>query len=95
MLDLEYVPWEAKWTQTGMRFHFGWKSHFGILSALYFYSHELRWNETQNGMDFIPVILTEMKFQTGMRFSCDHSLPETKWMNADSLDVVFNPAVCL
>ena len=41
-------------------------------------SHELRRNETQNGMDFISVILTEMKFQTGMRFSCEHNLPETK-----------------
>ena len=81
--------------QTGMRFHFGWKSHFGVQSALYLCSHELRWNETQNGMDFISVILTEMKFQTGMRFSCEHNLPETKWISADSLDVAFNAHVRL
>ena len=73
-----------------MRFHFGWKSHFGVQSALYLCSHELRQNETQNGMDFISVILTEMKFQTGMRFSCEHNLLETKWISADWLNVAFN-----
>ena len=78
-----------------MRFHFGWKSHFGVQSALYLCSHELRRNETQNGMDFISVILTEMKFQTGMRFSCEHNLPETKWISADLLDVAFNAHVRL
>ena len=36
-----------------MRFHFGWKSHFGVQSALYLCSHKLRRNETQSGMDFI------------------------------------------
>ena len=76
-----------------MRFHFSWKSHFGVHSALYLCSHELRRNETQNGIDFISVILTEMKFQTGMRFSREHNLPATKWISAGSLGVVFN--VCL
>ena len=70
--------WEAKWTQTGMRFHFGWESHFGVQSALYLCSHELKRNETQNGMDFISDILIEMKFQTGMRLSCEYNLPKTK-----------------
>ena len=46
-------------------------------------------------MDFISVILTEMKFQTGMRFSCEHNLPETKWISADSLDVAYNAHVRL
>ena len=78
--------WEAKWTQTGMRFDFGWKSQ----SDLYLCSHELGRNETQNGMDFISVILTEMKSQTGMRFSCEHNLPKTKWISVDSLGVAFN-----
>ena len=87
--------WEAKWTQTGMRFHLGWKSHFGVESALYLYSHELRQNEAQNGMDFISVILTEMNFQTGLRFSCEHNLPETKWISAGSMDVAFNAHVRL
>ena len=55
----------------------------------------MRRNETQNSMDFISVILTEMKFQTGMRFPCEHSSPETKWISADSLDVAFNAHVRL
>ena len=80
----------AKWTQTGMRFHFGWKSHFGVQSGLCLCSHELRWNETQNGMDFISVILTKMKFQSDMRLSYEQNLPETKWISTDSLDVAFN-----
>ena len=67
--------WETKWTQTGMRFHFGWKSHFGVQSAPYLCSHELRQNEIQNGMDFISVILNKVKFRTGMRFSCEQNLP--------------------
>ena len=46
-------------------------------------------------MDFISVILTEMKFQTGMKFSCEHSFPKTKWISADSLDVAFNAHVRL
>ena len=60
--------WEAKWIQPDMKFYFGWKSHFSVHSALYLCSHELRRNETQSSMDFILVILTEMKYQTGMRF---------------------------
>ena len=78
-----------------MIFHFGWKCHFGVQSALYLCSHELRQNETQNGMDFISVILTQMKFQTGMRFSCEHNLPEKKWISANSLDIAFNAHVRL
>ena len=94
-LSKSTFTWEAKWTQTSMRFHFGWESHFGVQSALYLCSHELSWNETQNEMDFISVILTEMKFQTSMRFSCEHNLPETKWIGADLLDVAFNAHVRL
>ena len=78
-----------------MQFNFCWKSHFGVQSALYLCSHELRQNETQNGMDFISVILTQMKFQTGMRFSCEHNLPEKKWISANSLDIAFNAHVRL
>ena len=93
--SMSTFTWEAKWTQTGMRLHFGWKSHFGVKSALYLCSHKLRRTETQDGMDFISVILTEMKFQTGMRFSCEHNLRETKWISADFLDVAFNVHVHL
>ena len=64
-----------------MIFNFELKSHFEVQSAFY-------------GMDFISVILTEMKFQTGMRFSCQH-LPEAKWISADSLDIAFNAHVHL
>ena len=31
-----------------------------------------------------------MKFQTSMRYSCEHNLPETKWISADWLNVAFN-----
>ena len=86
---------EAKWTQTGMGFHFGWKSHFGVLPALYLCSHKLRWNETQNGMDFIWVILTERKFQTSMRFACEQNLPKMKCVNAELLDISFDSCVHL
>ena len=78
-----------------MRFHLGWKSHFGVQSALYLCSHELKRNETQTGMDFISVILTEMKFETGIRFSCEQNLPEVKWINAYSSDIVFSAHVRL
>ena len=78
-----------------MRFHFGWKFHFGVQSALYLCSHELRWNETQTVMDFISVILTEMKFQTDMRFPCEQNLPKAKWIHADSLNNAFNAHVHL
>ena len=67
-------------TQTGMTFLFSWKSHFGGQSTLYLRSHELRRNETQNGMDFILVILTEIKFETSMRFSCEQNLPKAKYV---------------
>ena len=87
--------WEVKWTQTGMRLHFGWKSHFSVQSALYLCSHELRRNETQTGMDFISAILTEMTFQTGMGFPCEQNLPKAKWINADLLDTAFNVHVRL
>ena len=70
--------WEVKWTHTGMRFHFSWKSHFGVQSALYLRSHELRRNETQTSMDLISVILTEMKFQTGTRFSREQKLTRSE-----------------
>ena len=86
---------EAKRAQTGMKFHFGWESHFGVQPALYLRSHELRQNETQIGMHFISVILNEMKFQTGMKFSCEQNLPEVKWINADTLDITFNVHVRL
>ena len=84
--------WESKWAQTGMRFHFGWKPHFVVQSAGSLCSHELRQNETQTGIDFISVILTDIKFQTGIRCSSEQSLLEVKWVSADSLNIAFNCA---
>ena len=57
----------------------------------------MKWNSKRYGfyMDFISFILTKMKFQTGMRFSCEHNLLETKWISADSLDAVSNTHVRL
>ena len=46
-------------------------------------------------MDFISVMLTKMKFETGVRFSCEQTLPETKRIGADSLDAAFNAHVRL
>ena len=68
---------------------------FGVHSGLYLCSHELRQNETQISLDFISVILTGMKFQTGIRFSCKQNLPEAKQISADSLDIAFNEHVHL
>ena len=48
----------------------------------------------QTGIDFISVILTEIKFQTGMRFSCEQYLTEAKWISAASLDITFNTHMC-
>ena len=46
-------------------------------------------------MDFVSIILSEMKFQTGMRFSYEQNLLETKWISADLLDIACNAHVCL
>ena len=59
---------------------------FSVQSVLYLCLHELRQNETQNGMDIILVILLERKFQTDMRASCEQNLCETIWISTNSLD---------
>ena len=46
-------------------------------------------------MDFILVILIQIKFQTGMKFSCQHNLPEGKRIRLDLLDVAFKAHVGL
>ena len=86
----------AKWIQTSILvWDFITKISLWFQLALYLCSHELRGNETHNGMvwygmDFILVILTEMKFKTSMTFSCEQNLPEVKWIRADSLAIMFN-----
>ena len=74
---------------------FRWKIllQCSVCSLLVFTWNEGKWNES--GMDFISVILTEMKFQAGMRFSSEKNLPKTKWISADSLDIVLNAHVRL
>ena len=78
-----------------MRCHFGWKFHFDIHSALYLCSHELRRNKIPVAMDFISVILTEIKFQIIMRLSCEENLPEAKWINKGLLGISFTRHVRL
>ena len=46
-------------------------------------------------MDFKSVNLTEMKFQSGMRFSCEQNLLEAKWISADWVNIAFNAHVNL
>ena len=41
-------------------------------------SHELTQHETQASMDFMSIILTQVKFQIGMRFSYEQNLPRMK-----------------
>ena len=74
---------------------FRWKIllQCSVCSLLVSTWNEGKWNES--GMDFILVILTEMKFQAGMRFSSEKKLPKTKWISADSLDIVLNAHVRL
>ena len=48
----------------------------------------------QTDIDFISVILTEIKFQTGMRFSCEQYLTEAKWISAASSYITFNTHMC-
>ena len=64
------------------------------LSSLRVRSHERR-NELKSVWDFISVIFTEMKFQTGVRFLCEHNFSEMKWISTDSLDAAFNAHVRL
>ena len=46
-------------------------------------------------MDFIVVNFTEIKFQTGMRFSREQNLPEAKLLSADRLHIALNVHVRL
>ena len=66
-----------KYTQADYsdQYHF-YSGEFKSLKA----SHELRKNEIQNYIDLVSVILTEIKFQTGMRFSCEENFLKTRWI---------------
>ena len=68
-LRLEYVPMGGEMNSN--RYEISSQLQISLrCSVLSLCSHELRRNETKTGMDFISVILTEMKFHTCMRFSC-------------------------
>ena len=61
--SLEYVHMRGEWNELQPVWDFiSVENLTSVFSALYWCSHELRQNETQNGMDFISVILTEMEF---------------------------------
>ena len=55
----------------------------------------MRRNETQTVIDFVSVILGQMKFQTTIEFSCEQNLPEVKLISANLLDIAFNVHVHL
>ena len=53
-------------------------------------SHELRRNETQNGIDFIRSFWPTWDFKLAWDFRVKNILPETKWIRGDSLDIAFD-----
>ena len=53
--------WEAKSTQTGTRFHFGWKSHFS--SLLVFTWIQAKWNSNRYGIRISHFGLNEISNQ--------------------------------
>ena len=73
---LSAFTWEMKWTQTGMRFNFGWKSHFGIESAIYLCLDELRRNENQTVWISYWSFWQKWNFISDDKISCKHY---TKW----------------
>ena len=64
-----------------------------VSSLLVFTWIEVKWNSKWYGFHICH--LTKMKFETGMRFSCEHNLPWRKWISAHSLDVAFTVHVHL
>ena len=59
----------------GLKFHISCKSHFDSLSVLGKCSHELGRSEFNSGLNFILIILTEVKFPTAVSFLCKHQIP--------------------
>ena len=94
-LKYVYVHMRGEMNSNRLEISFRWKIllQCSVCSLLVSTWNEGKWNES--GMDFILVILTEMKFQAGMRFSSEKKLPKTKWISADSLDIVLNAHVRL
>ena len=81
--------WEAKWTQTRMRFNFIWKSTL-VFSHLFTCIH-INWGKLVcishghfDWWNFKPV-----------RFSWELSLPKAKWISTDFLDIAFHVHVHL
>ena len=59
-----------------------------VSSLLVFTWIEVKWNSKR--YEFHIGHFEQNEFQISMRFSCEHNLPETKWISADSLVVAFS-----
>ena len=91
---LEYVHMRCRMNWNWYEISF-WLKITPWCSFSFLCSHDLRQIETQTGMDLIWIILIEMNFQTGSKFSCEQNLPRVKWINTDLLNVAFNVHVSL
>ena len=77
---LEYVHMRGEINSNPREISFQLKIHFCVQSALYLCSYELRWNETQKWYGL----------HIGHFDQNENSLPGTKWISADLLDVALN-----
>ena len=86
--------WELKWTQTGMRFYYGWKSH-SVFSQLFTFVH-MKWGK----MKLKPVWMSywsfwpKWNFRPAWNFHANN-LPKAKWISSVMLDITFNTHVHL
>ena len=80
--------WDPKWTQTGLRFHYGIKFHFGVRWLHQQRTHDFGWSETHFYGNFTSVELTEVKFQTEVSFPCKHLMPAVKQSRKESLKLL-------
>ena len=55
------LTWDPKWTQTGVRFHFGTKFHFVVRELHYQHSHDFGRSQTHFGANFTLVKLDWLK----------------------------------
>ena len=71
-------------------------SFFSVFRQLFTCVH-MNWGEMKLKPVWIPYpsFRPKWKFQIGMRFSCEHNLPEAKWISVNLFDIVFNEYVHL
>ena len=99
-----------KWTQIGIRFHFHMRGEMNsnrykisfrlkillrssFSSLLVFTWIEAKWNSKR--YEFHIILLDRNEISNRLEILCEHNLPQTKWISADSLDVAFNTHVRL